>query len=67
MNSQNIMLAIRERLDKIVQEEIKAAKVRADKRMKEAITAISLDICEWYSVTDYVNHLEIRVSKKEAK
>lgn len=67
MNMQEINIAIKERLEKIVSEEIEQAKIRAEKRMKEAVTTISLDICEWYSISDMGNHLEIRVSKKESK
>lgn len=65
MNSEDIRLAIRQRLTLIVNEEIENAQKRAYQRMREAVTAISLEIAEWYSIHDMGNHLEIRVSKME--
>jgi hypothetical protein len=64
---EQIRRAIKGAVDKIVNEEIEEANKRAYKRMVDAITPISLDICSWYSIEDMGTHLEIKVSKKDAK
>ena len=54
VNNQDFLLgtiheAIQKKLESIVREEIEIAKERASKRVAEAITAISVDICRGIS------------------
>ena len=59
--------AIRGRMEEIIKEEQAEALARAHKRMSEAIPALSLEFCSWYSMIDMGHHIEIKVSKPEAK
>jgi len=57
--------AIKLRMDEIITEEIEAAKIRAGKRMAEAIPALSLEFAAWYTIQDMGTTISIRVEKKE--
>lgn len=69
VNNQDFLLgtireAIQKKLESIVREEIEIAKERANKRMAEAITAISVDLCRWYSVESFKDQIVVTVVDK---
>jgi hypothetical protein len=55
------------RMDEIVQEEMEAAKIRADKRMVEAVAALSLEFAAWYTMRDLGTTISIQIEKKRVE
>ena len=55
--------AIKDKVDKITKEEIEKAKVKIEKRLEQAIAALSINLFSQINISEMTNELVIKIRK----